>query len=388
MKKAVLINKDGAKSIDEFDSAKLERQPLEDTVKMILKDKAPDYTEIEVSFFQLCALRCRFCWQDNDDPEGVTSIAEKAEIAIDYLEKHKDKIRPNIQVHMLGGELFEDSNDYYDQYYDFIVDIHKYVSENMPEKKLMFVFLTNMNFQKDSTRDKLENFLNSLRDKGIKFILTTSWDPTGRPLKGEVTTKFHQNITYFKKDLAEITFVLTKPTIRRLLDGRTEYLDLLVKEGFKIDYDYYMPTTNVDSMMPTDRDLLNGLRMLIYRYPNISKLKSFTHPEQGGHLTCASLNKITILPDGTITNCRHLDYTQEDFETKITNETNADIIMSFITKRECLTCEYFEQCPMSCFVMADHKKFLENQELDECFYKILFRETEDERQANSRTSGE
>jgi radical SAM protein with 4Fe4S-binding SPASM domain len=375
--KEIFINKNGAKTINDFLALKETKEKQEFLVKNIIGPKAPDYTEIEVSFFQLCALHCRFCWQDTYDPTGISSIRDKAEVVLDYLQKQKDKLQPNIQVHMLGGELFEDSNDYYDDYFYFISTIAEYCKKNIPEKKLLFVFLTNMNFQKDETKNKLENFLNQLINSNYKFILTTSWDPTGRPLKGEIDTKFHQNITYFKKHLAEITFVLTKTTINKLLRENIEYLDLLYNLGFKLDFDYYMPTTQVDSLMPSDRDLLNALRLLIKKYPKISKLKAWTQNiNSPGKLTCASLNKITILPDGTLTNCRHLNYDQSDFETKIFNESNSDMILNYITKKECLSCNYFFKCPLSCFVMSDHKKFIENKELEECYYKILFRENE------------
>jgi radical SAM protein with 4Fe4S-binding SPASM domain len=370
-----LINKDGPKSINDFLKIKESYKTKDSMLLSIFKEKTPPYTEIEISFFELCNLHCRFCWQDNYNPTGINSIKEKAEIVIDYLDKQKERLQPNIQVHMLGGELFEDSNDYYDQYYSFISSISEYVKAKMPEKHLRFVFLTNMNFQKDETKMKLEHFLLKLQLKEIKFILTTSWDPTGRPLKGDIETQFHKNITYFKEYLSEVTFVLTKSTINRLLQDKNDYLDLLVNQGFNIDYDYYMPTTWVDQMMPSDRDLLNAFRYLIYKYPNIRKLKAWTSKEPGeGTISCASLNKITILPDGTITNCRHLKYDQKDFESKVQNESNSDMILTYLSKRECLNCPYFKECPLSCFLMADHKKFNGNLELSECLYSILFKE--------------
>jgi radical SAM protein with 4Fe4S-binding SPASM domain len=374
----ILINKDGAKSVDDFLKIRDQKLPMENMIRKILKDKTPRYTEIEISFFELCALHCRFCWQDNYNPTGTNTIAEKAEIVVDYLKKQEAILQPNIQVHLLGGELFEDSNDYYAEYTAFINRIFEHCQLVLPDKELMFVFLTNMNFQKDETKAKLESFLNGLRAKGVKFILTTSWDPTGRPLKGDIETQFHKNITHFKDDLSEVTFVLTKPTIKKLLEDKNDYLSLLVEQGFNVDYDYYMPTTWADSLMPSDRDLLNAFRYLIYKFPGIRKLKSWLEPEEEAcRITCASLNKITILPDGTITNCRHLNYDAKDFDTEIFNESNSDIIMKYITKKECLSCPFFKRCPLSCFVMADHKKFLGNTELDECFYKILFRETDD-----------
>jgi radical SAM protein with 4Fe4S-binding SPASM domain len=376
MKEKILINKDGMKTIEDFLQKKTSRADNDRLINRIFKDKRPDYTEIEISFFELCNLHCRFCWQDNYNPTGINTIPEKADIAIDYLVKNKENIMPNIQVHMLGGELFEDSIDYYDQYFDFIIKIKEHCDINFPEKPLTFVFLTNMNFQLDSTLVKLENFLNKLKAHNCEFILTTSWDPTGRPLAGEITTRFHYNITYFKQYLSEITFVLTKQTIKKLISRQTPYLDLLIKEGFRIDYDYYMPTTQVDSLMPSDRELYNGLSCLLKHYPSIDKLKVWAEQERGfvGKMSCASLNKITILPDGTITNCRHLNYNQNDFETEIFNESNSDIILKYVSTKECLSCPYFVKCPLSCFVMSDHKKFTGQRELDECLYRKIFKD--------------
>lgn len=370
---------DRAKCVDDFNRSKEHLATKEQIIKSIFHKKAPNYTEIEVSFFQQCALHCSFCWQDTYDPTGVEDIRSKADVAIDYLEKTGENLKDNIQVHLLGGELFEDSNDFYDDYTHFILKIKKYCDEKLPEKNLIFVFLTNMNFQKDSTKDKLENFLKNLEDEGCKFFLTTSWDLTGRPLKGEITTKFHQNITYFKKYLAEITFVLTKPSINRLLREDLEYLDLLY-ENFTLDYDYYMPTKNVDRLMPSDRDLLNALRLLIKRYPDIRKLRTWTESDEKEDfhkITCASLNKITILPDGSITNCKHLDYKHEDFESDFSFESNSIMIEKFLETQGCLSCPYFNECPLTCFNMADSKVFTARKELDECFYRTLFKERDE-----------
>lgn len=371
----ILVNKDGPKTISDFLKIKESYDSKESAVLSILKAKAPPYTEIELSFFELCNLHCRFCWQDNYNPVGISTIAEKADIVIDYLVKQKDKLQPNIQVHMLGGELFEDSNDYYSEYFAFICRIHEHCKLALPDKHLRFVFLTNMNYQKDETHQKLKSFLDSLTAEGIKFVLTTSWDPTGRPLKGDTETRFHHNITAFKDYLSEITFVLTKQTINRLLQDKNEYLELLVAQGFNIDYDYYMPTTWADQMMPSDRDLLNVFRYMIWKWPHMSKLEPWVGDEPViGTLTCGSLNKITILPDGTITNCRHLNYDQKDFETKIFNESNSGMILNYLHKKQCLNCPFFQECPLSCFVMSDHKKFNGNLELSECLYSILFQE--------------
>jgi radical SAM protein with 4Fe4S-binding SPASM domain len=209
-------------------------------------------------------------------------------------------------------------------------------------------------------------------------VLTTSWDPTGRPLAGETGTKFHQNITHFKRHIAEVTFVLTRPTISRIVQGKTAYLDLLVESGFEIDFDYYMPTAKTEQLMPSDREILEALRVLVRRYPKIRKLRQWTDLKDvpvSTKITCASLNKITILPDGTLTNCRHLNYDQSDFATRILNESNSDMIFNYLARKDCLSCPYFMKCPFSCFVMSDHRTFQARSELDDCLYRILFNET-------------
>lgn len=372
----ILINTNGAKTIEDFFDRREASKATDEFIRKVFKQKAPDYTEIEISFFELCNLHCRFCWQDNYNPTGINTIVDKADIVIEYLKTQKEKLLDNIQVHMLGGELFEDTIDYFEDYYQFIAKIQKHYEEHLPGKSMKYVFLTNMNFQKDETLKKLEAFLNRLKAINCKFVLTTSWDPTGRPLAGETTTRFHHNITYFKEYISEVTFVLTKQTIRRILDDKTPYLDLLNKEGFNIDYDYYMPTSAVDALMPSDRELYEVMSCMIKRFPYIHKLEVFTnkHPNFTGRLTCGSLHKITILPDGTLTNCRHLDYDQKDFETEIFNESNSSMIMKYISKKECLSCPYFIRCPLSCFVMSDHKKFTGQKELDECLYKKVYKD--------------
>ena len=165
-----------------------------------------------------------------------------------------------------------------------------------------------------------------------------------------------------------------------MLKDKNEYLEYLYTNGFTLDYDYYMPTDKVKGLMPNDWELLNAIRYLLGKFPKIRKLQTFIDNHGNpGKITCASLNKITILPDGTITNCRHLDYDQEEFNTEIIKESNSKMIMNYMNEKECLSCAYYQDCPMSCFLMSDHKQFTSNKTLDECFYKIIFRERDEQR---------
>ncbi|RLA63451.1 MAG: hypothetical protein DRQ88_12445 [Epsilonproteobacteria bacterium] len=327
----------------------------------ILKEKAPNHTEIEVCFFHTCNINCKFCWQSSSDERGEDTIVEKADIVLEYAQK--SPVNSFIQIHLLGGEIFDDGKNRYNDYKAFLSKIH----ENLKTKH-KFIFLTNMNWSTDSTDSEVESLIAYMESMGIDFHFTTSWDPTGRPIKGEVETDFHKNLMKYKKYVSEITFVLTKPTIQKLLGRDTSYLDLLITEGFQVDIDYYMPTSSTDQLMPTDRMLLEAMLCLNKHYPKIKKMSNLE-----GKITCMSPSKVTIMPDGTLTCCMHIEYDQKEFNTPIVKESNSPLILNFLEKNGCFSCEYYSKCPFTCFVMDDHKSF--KRELNDCLYKLYFDKT-------------
>jgi len=337
----------------------LEERSKHIPIEKILGDKAPNHTEIEVCFFHTCNISCKFCWQSSTDETGEDSIVKKADVILEYVKK--EEVKDFIQIHLLGGEIFDDGRDRYDDYKKFLFKVHQNLK--IPHK---FIFLTNMNWGSEETGKQVTSLIDYMNSLEIDFHLTTSWDLSGRPVKGEVETNFHKNIIKYKKYISEITFVLTKPAIKKLLNRDTAYLDLLISEGFKVDVDYYMPTTNTDILMPTDRLLLEAMLCLRKHYPNVKKMSV------DGKMSCMSPSKVTIMPDGSMTCCMHIEYDQEGFNTPIVKETNSPIIMSFLEKNGCFSCEYYSECSFTCFVMADHKSF--KKVLDDCLYRLYFKE--------------
>jgi radical SAM protein with 4Fe4S-binding SPASM domain len=340
-------------------------------VKTLLADKQPQRTEIEVSFFQYCNFHCSFCWQDSKDDTGVDTIVEKADQVIKYISEWED-LKDDVYIAMTGGELFLDGVDRYYDYREFILKVNDYFSAKHPDKTLAFTFITNLSFTETG---KVKAFMDNLR-KEATVGLATSWDPTGRPFNTEIKSQFHENLLYLKEYIYGVTFVLTAPTINKLLRGDLSYLDFLY-DNYVTDFDYYVPTDTSARLMPSDHEILNFLRMVHKRYPNMGLMEAWRLGESNP-ISCNSLNKITILPDGSLTTCRQVEYDKEDFSTDIEIDSNSNITYNYMEEKGCFSCEFYDKCTFSCFVMNDNKQYKKKKTLDDCLYRIFFKEIEND----------
>jgi radical SAM protein with 4Fe4S-binding SPASM domain len=362
--------KDQQTSPSEFLKTKGNKDSL---LKALLDEKSPGRTEIEVSFFQYCNFHCSFCWQDSADETGVDTIVEKADQVIEYLSEWKD-LKDEVYIAMTGGELFLDGVDNYYDYRQFVLKINDFFSAKYPDKSISFTFITNLSFTESK---KVKAFMDNLR-KEASVGIATSWDPTGRPFNTEIKSQFHENLLYLKGYIYGVTFVLTAPTINKLLRGDLSYLDFLY-DNYTTDFDYYVPTGASARLMPSDHEILNFLRMIYKRYPKMGLMEAWRLGEKNP-ISCNSLNKITLLPDGSLTTCRQVEYDSGDFSTPIEIDSNSNITHSFMEENECLSCEFYDKCTFSCFVMADSKQYKKKKTLSECLYKILFKEIRNDRE--------
>jgi radical SAM protein with 4Fe4S-binding SPASM domain len=365
MKKKIPIVTEGPKTYQEFKESKSQSTVNEPFIKNLLKNKVPHEAEIEVSLFQACNLKCAFCWQDHDDTTGLDEIIEKAEPINQFI---SDNSCTRFNICLMGGEIFQDGRDKFDEYFDLIKKVDDHAKSL--SKQANIILVTNCLF---TEVEKVEIFLNKLEKNNIEFCITTSIDFHGRAIAHHVNTLWHKNIIKFKKHVGTINLVLTRPTIDKFLNSDTSYFKYLYDEGFPISFDYYTPETNAQILVPSDKEILDFLLKVIDEFPNIQPIKQWIENDIN-QMTCMSLNKITILPNGRILTCRQLQYDPKEFEHKINYESNANIIESFVTKKECLSCEFFGRCGFSCFVMEDHVYFAQRKQLSECLYKIMFRE--------------
>jgi len=262
------------------------------------------------------------------------------------------------KISILGGELFQkELLDKMFKYFEFC----RIISTTCG-KDVTFNFVSNLSFDRD-IQWHLSNLLQS-----TGATLSTSWDFAYRNTHAN---NFHNNIEYFKKRLSMITFVLTRPTIREMLSGKSDEYFRWLTENFIVQWDYYTPNEFANIMMPSDKDIYMALCYLIDNFPELPQSKALRYTGTA-KTSCLSPNKITFLPNGENVACRYIDYDQAEFKTPINRKNNDNIITSFINLKGCLSCEYYKRCPLSCFVMSDNKIYQDREELDECLYKKLF----------------
>jgi radical SAM protein with 4Fe4S-binding SPASM domain len=356
--------KNGIKTIEDF----LNKPGSEKILRNLLAEKAPRRTEVEVSFFQICNLKCAFCWQDHNDPTGIESIREKSKTVLEYLKK-SDHLKEEINITMTGGELFQDGmeDSVFDDLEYFITDIAKN-SKTLTNSLVSFTIISSLFFEEE-TLIRVRKFLDRLQFLNINFALATSWDPVGRPAKN-----FLKNISALGAYVKGITTVMTAPNIKKIMSGESDFEYYNLQYG--IEFDYYVPTATASYMMPSDIELRDFFVYLSKNHPETSIIKAWRE-SLVNPVSCGSLNKLTILPDGSLVTCRQLKYDANDFQNEIIQNSNANIIEKYIAKNECLSCPYFSRCTLSCFVMNDHKSYQGKKTLNYCFYKDVFKSIDD-----------
>lgn len=331
-------------------------------LKNLLKKKLNDSTEIEIHLFEYCNLSCRFCGQDHTSKLGFDTIVEKAIDAIAFM--HKSPLKSHI-INVMGGEIFNDEipDSLFESYYDFTKKIEDYAKQRHLTITLNFV--TNLIFQKIERVNKLLSHFDTFPGE---INISTSYDFEGRGYAGRVNSLFAKNLYIFKDYIYTIGFVLTSPAIKNFLKNKDPFFEK-IKDDFCLYFDYYVPEEkNCDELMPTDKELYDAFVYAAKNYPNTYPVKDWLNNKEN-KMTCFSLNKITILPDGKQVTCRYLNYKNGRFHNEIDYNSNANIIESYINKNHCLSCTYFDRCSFRCFVQAD---WVKREEMDECLYAKFF----------------
>ncbi len=328
----------------------------------LLESKAPLSSEIEVHLFERCNLRCAFCGQDHDDDTGLASIREKAKPILEFIRANP---RRDHTINLMGGELFAD--DLPDEAFEAYADLATKVARGARElgHRCRFNWVTNFIFDR---RDRVERLLAHLDEEGIPAFLATSYDLHGRQAGRWSIEVFRANLEAFAHRVHTVGFVLTKPTIRALLaDGDAFFRELYAR--YDLYFDYYVPESGASALMPSDDEILSAYHFVAERYPRIQPVRDLLERERNA-MTCYSLNKTTILPDGRQVKCRYLTYKPGDFRHEVDATSNENIIWGHLQENECLGCEFFGRCGFRCFVQADWSK---RQRREECLFKDFFR---------------
>ena len=329
----------------------------------VLDRKIPDSSEIELHLFELCNLRCHFCGQDHDDKTGFDQILNKIPRIIEFIQNNP---RKSHILNIMGGEIFSDEVPNYiiDHYSELAISIDKFAKSI--GHNCTFNWVTNLIFKND---ERILKFTQSLSDHGVDWNISTSYDFTGRKNSLWSLDLFEKNIELFKEKIFTVGFVLTKTSIKHLLSKEDKYFDYLYSK-YPLYFDFYVPENGANLLMPSDRDILDTYLYIAKNYPLISPVKELLENEQN-KMTCYSLNKLTLLPDGKEVKCRYLNYKEGQFNTPVDYQSNENIIEAHLEENECFSCEWYDRCGFRCFVQADWAK---RERLPSCLFKTFFKE--------------
>lgn len=335
----------------------------ESFLKAMLDDKIQESTEIEHHLFELCNLNCSFCGQDHKSTEGMETILEKAHKTVEFILKSRKKKHT---INVMGGEIFNDLVDTktFMDYYQFYDIIKKACQDLNVEFQINWV--TNLVFAEN--REMVDWLMEKTSDH---CKISTSYDFAGRGMNINRSLMFKTNLARYKKYIGVVGFVLTRPSIRKLIDNKDKFFTEVLYPNFPLYFDWYVPEKSAEKMMPSEQETLDGLLYLAENYPNVEPVKSLLENEQN-KMTCFSLNKTTILPDGSEVKCRYIDYEAREFEHEVDYKSNANIIQAHLDRHDCMSCEWFSRCSFRCFVNADWAGL---ERLPTCLFKTFFEKT-------------
>lgn len=327
----------------------------------ILKDKITDSAEIEIHFFEYCNLACAFCGQDHDSLVGMSTVLNKIERVCSFIDGSS---MSSFVVNMMGGELFNDeiNDSLFADYTEFALAVHSHAAA--AGKTTIVNWVTNLVFD---NYQRVEQLISTLTLLGVNVNISTSYDFAGRPLTDVKKETFFINLHRFKNHIYTIGFVLTKQAIKRIMQNKDEVFEYLYA-NYPLYFDYYVPERLSQHMIPSDREHLDVFLYLAEHYPNVAPVSDWVKHEFN-KMTCYSLNKLTLLPDGEEVTCRYLKYDEEDFNTPVDYKSNANIIQSHLDTYGCLSCEHYNRCSFRCFVQADWSN---RERMDTCLYKEFF----------------
>jgi len=320
--------------------------------KSILESKRPNIAEVELTLFENCDINCSFCHHDKKSVVGLkaSEMLKKVDIIEQFFKDRRGTVE-FMQINIVGGELFQDRllEDDYIAFYFKIAEEIKILARRY-DYNLHIVWVSNFLF---SDYKKIQDFMSLLAFKKIKSSLIVSYDFSGRP----TNKKYFDNIKFLAKYISSINIVATQPSIEDMMKCDDEFFEYLYK-NFSIYIDDYIPDNIENDLTPKDSLMLKFYEFLFNTYPNIVNVSELVNNETNP-MGCLSLNKITIFPDDSVSNCKWQRYKPEDFETykhmkAVEYQDNAPQMQRHLEHFNCLSCEFYNRCKFRCYTQWDY----------------------------------
>jgi hypothetical protein len=365
---------DKGKTVSLYNDAKtigyVDNAHLNPDVKMMLESKRQRIGEVEICLFENCDIVCSFCQHDKNSIIGMTEeeIFSKIDISINFANSRKNSI-DHIIYNIVGGEIFQDGlmDEYLPIYTRFLFELNKRTVEIGLSCEM--VLATNLLF-KDT--DGMTTFLEGLAELKINYKLGVSYDITGRP----INSTYKNNVITLKDYITSCCVVGTKSTLTKLIAGETKFFDTMYNM-FPIYLDDYIPDPGFEAETPKDSLKLAAYKYIVEKYPKMDPVARVMKMDSN-HMSCMSLAKISIMPDNSVSNCKWHRYKNTNFHT-YKNDPDAEIYLDtapqmrrFMEVKDCMGCEFYKKCPLTCFTQWDFVYEEEKHDTTDCWQRMFF----------------
>ena len=314
----------------------------------------------------LCNLKCKFCSQTKED-----GIRDHSSVNMDYIKQLPDDIISEIvpiikenkvislAVNIMGGELFFDNipDSFFNAYKEFCFTLRNKFKEEVPDVKVILMFVTNGVYTKHERVEKLLNEVNA--NMGI------SYDPTDRFTSQSQKDMWYNTFKYFKDRIGSrlvMYTVLTKKAIDAYIAGDKTF----EKTGTDVclEIQEYSPRLDYDDYLPSDDDLFrfykwaldNGkfniytMRDIIDNIPSCNRGSNYVFREDLGVKYINYCIESSSVPK----ECFYGDYSSEFTDKKCYSDK---VLFYGLEKRGCLLCEYYTRCPKMCWLQVLFDKY-------------------------------
>jgi hypothetical protein len=331
--------------------------------KSILENKRPTIGEIELTLFENCNIRCSFCSHDIESTEYMTldDMMSKVSIIEKFMQERQGTFSL-LQFNIVGGELFQD--EIMEQMLERYLVVVRALKDKCEQYgfQMRVVWVSNFLFEKT---DEIKQFIDTQREDDIDAHMIASYDFSGRPQ----SKQYYSNIKYLGPEyIISVNLVGTKQSIERFINKQDDFFDWLY-DTFEIYFDDFIPDKGTDHMIPSDSQFLEWYKYIADNYPKIHPVAALLENETN-EMHCLSLNKLTIFPNNTTSNCRWHRYDQSDYVTEFDIHDNAGMMQRYIDEVGCLSCPFYDRCGFRCFTQWDWKN--RERDTEYCPMRMFF----------------
>lgn len=346
--------------------------------------------ELSLQLFNQCNLNCTFCFENPQrkchvqqyDPEYILSIPQKVE---KYVSEQLRQLGTRVlYIRIWGGELFQDTLpkscfDVYDQLCKTLEDMFH---SKFPDLDVVVNFMTN------GIWDQCFDDIVALARKHPKSSVGFSYDIVGRYSNDSQKKLAQKNIMRMLDAIGYVNVAITatKPNIDAMLAEEDEFISKM-SPRIAVEINSYIPNFDWKVNLPSEQDIF---KMYCYLCDHsmfmVNSITTYVQSVLGlakTHTTVCDCRASVQFADGKlVTDCvrKSSSLPLSDFygDKEVTDE-NCHAVKHFCaaSKRHCLECEHYSECPGFCTTSVLFKEYRETA----CPLKLFFKYIQQNRDA-------